>query len=142
MSVIEDPTMANENKLKHIDLIQAIVTRMASNSFLLKGWSVTLVSALFALAAKDANKNYIIVAFLPVLIFWVLDAYFLCQERRFRALYNSVVTKTEDQINFSMDTSTYRSGKNTWPSAFFSVTLLLFYASMLGIMLVVMCRIK
>jgi len=75
-------------------------------------------------------------------VFWILDAYFLCQERRFRALYNEIIKKTEAQITFTMDTTNFRSGKNTWPSAFFSITLLLFYASMLGIMLVVMCRIK
>jgi len=36
---------------------------MANNSFLLKGWSVTLVAALFALAAKDSDKKYIVVAY-------------------------------------------------------------------------------
>ncbi len=40
-----------EAKLKHLEMIQGVVNRMASNSFQLKGWSVVLVSALFALAA-------------------------------------------------------------------------------------------
>jgi hypothetical protein len=42
---------------------------MSNHSFLLKGWGVTLVAALFALAAKDANAKYILIAFLPILIF-------------------------------------------------------------------------
>jgi hypothetical protein len=38
-------------QIAHLQMIQAVITRMGSNSFLLKGWSVTLVAALFALAA-------------------------------------------------------------------------------------------
>jgi hypothetical protein len=50
---MKDPLM--ESKLKHLELVQGVINRMAGNSFILKGWSVTLTSALFALAAKDAN---------------------------------------------------------------------------------------
>jgi hypothetical protein len=74
------------NKHKHLEFVQAAVNRMASNLFLLKGWSITLIAALFALAAKDANKFYILIAYFPLFIFWTLDGYFLSQERKFRAL--------------------------------------------------------
>ncbi len=47
-----------EAKLKHLELSQGVINRMAGNSFLLKGWSVTLVSALFALSAKDSNQMF------------------------------------------------------------------------------------
>ena len=42
-----------EKKHKHIDLIQNVVNRMSQHSFILKGWSITLVVAVFALNAKD-----------------------------------------------------------------------------------------
>src|SRR5258708_3637589 len=74
----------SEHKLKHLEFLQFVITRMASNSFLLKGWSVTLVAALFALAAKDSDKKYIVVAYFPVSVFWILDAYFLSKEKQFR----------------------------------------------------------
>lgn len=45
----------NEKKLKHLEFLQNVITRMNSNSFMIKGWAITLVSALFVLAAKDAN---------------------------------------------------------------------------------------
>jgi hypothetical protein len=54
-----------EKKLAHLNLIQAVITRMGSNSFLLKGWSVTLVAALFALAAKDTKPALVLIAYLP-----------------------------------------------------------------------------
>ena len=50
-----------ENKLKHLEMIQGIINRMASNSFALKGWSVTLVAGIFALSSKDANEICILV---------------------------------------------------------------------------------
>jgi hypothetical protein len=48
-----------DKKISHLQMLQAVITRMAGNSFLLKGWSVTLVSAPFALAAAKANINFI-----------------------------------------------------------------------------------
>lgn len=130
--------MSSENKLKHLEFIQSVINRMPGISFLLKGWSVTLVAALFALAAKDANKSYVLVAYLPVLVFWNIDAYFLSQERAFRSLYDSVRQKDEDEINFSMDTKSFQTAGNSWFRSFVSVSLLLFYLPLAVIMLVVM----
>jgi hypothetical protein len=73
--------MAPENKLKHLEFIQSVIDRLSGNSFLLKGWGVTLVAGLFALAAKDSNPKYVVVAYLPVLVFWLIDGYFLSKER-------------------------------------------------------------
>jgi|SRR6267143_64236 len=134
--------MGSENRLKHLEFIQSVINRMSGNSFLLKGWSVTLVAALFALAAKDANKNYVIVAYMPVLIFWVLDAFFLSQERQFRSLYDGVRSKTNEETDFSMDTAPFRDRGNSWAYSFFSKTLILFYLSLVGIMLVVMYLVR
>jgi len=64
-----------EKKLKHLEMIQGVINRMAHCSFLLKGWSVILLSGLFALAAKEANLLFVYLAYLPVIAFWVLDGY-------------------------------------------------------------------
>jgi len=129
--------MSAENKLKHLEFIQSVISRMSSNSFLLKGWSVTLVAALFALAAKDANKNYVVVAYLPLLVFWTLDAYFLSQERLFRRLYEDVRERPEHDVDFSMSTKRFRGGRNGWAACLASRTLALFYLPMVGLTLVV-----
>jgi hypothetical protein len=60
----------NENKLKHLEFIQNVITRLNGNSFLIKGWSVTIVAALFALAAKDSDTRLLLVAYVPVFAFW------------------------------------------------------------------------
>ena len=72
-----------EGKIRHLELVQGIISRMANNSFMLKGWAVTLVAGIFVLAGKDTNKLYFLVAYIPVIVFWGLDAYYLLQERLF-----------------------------------------------------------
>jgi hypothetical protein len=85
----------NADHVKHLEFVQGVINRLAGNSFSIKGWSVTLVAALFALAAKDANPLYAIVAALPALCFWGLDAYYLRQERLFRGLYDVIRKQPE-----------------------------------------------
>lgn len=121
-------------------MIQRIVDRMAGNLFFLRGWSVTLVAALFALAAKDTNPRYIFISYLPVLIFWLLDGYFLSQERLFRDLYNHVRKLDEKNIDFSMDITKFKDkSRNGWINSMGAPTLLWFYVPLMLAMLVIMC---
>ncbi len=113
-----------ENKLKHLEFIQNIISRMASNSFLLKGWAVTIITALIAISIDQNNSGYFIVAYFPIIIFWLLDTYYLKQERLFRHLYNEVRKKDESEIDFSMPV---KSKKENYFKILFSVTIGLFY---------------
>jgi len=79
-----------ERKLKHLEILQATITRMANNSFLIKGWCITLVAAILALASQGSNQRIILISYLPIIMFWILDAYFLRQERLFRKLYEKI----------------------------------------------------
>ena len=117
------------NKHKHLELVQGVINRMASNSFMLKGWAVTLVAGIFALAGKDTDKLYFLVAYVPVLIFWGLDAYYLLQERLYRSLYEKVRATEEDNIDFSLKATTeeFDSDKNSYCSCLLSKTELWFY---------------
>ena len=53
-----------EKKIQHLQMIQGIINRMASNSFMLKGWAVTLIAGIFALASKDSDRSYFIIAYM------------------------------------------------------------------------------
>ena len=59
------------NKLKHLDMIEAIIERMSKNCFQLKGWTMTLVVAVSALASQSSDKRFIVLAFIPILGFWI-----------------------------------------------------------------------
>ena len=126
-------------KQAHLAMIQGIVTRLGQNSFLLKGWSVLLVSALLALGAASSEELVLIVAFLPVLAFWGLDGYFLWQERLFRKLYDHVRKQDEENIDYSMDVSVIHEqvSSPTWLRATFSRTLIIFHLVVLVTVLVI-----
>ena len=99
----------NEKKLKHLEFIQNVITRMNTNSFLLKGWAVTLISAVFALAAKDANLEYILVTYIAIPTFWLLDGFFISIERQYRKLYDDVRVCAEEDVNFDMNAKKYNN---------------------------------
>ncbi len=132
--------MNMECKLKHIELIQQVIQRMAGNSFLLKGWNVTIAAALFALSAKDAQTSFLLVAVLPTLAFWGLDGYFLRQERLFRKLYEKVIATEPEQIDFSMNTQPVAHTVDGWLKTCCSSTLLAFYGAVFGsVALILLC---
>ena len=118
-----------ENKIRHLEMIQGVISRMASNSFLLKGWAVTLVAGIFALATKDADKLYFIISYIPIIVFWGLDSYYLLQERLYRSLYEKVSAYDESDIDFSLKAtiSEFGNKKNNYFNCFASKTELCFY---------------
>ena len=95
-----------DNKIKHLEMIQAVIQRMANNSFQLKGWAVTLVGVIGALSTAQDNKRFFILAFIPIFAFWGLDSFYLQLERKFTVLYKTVVNKREEDVNFDMDLRT------------------------------------
>lgn len=127
----------NEEKLKHLEFIQNVITRMNSNSFQIKGWAVTIVSALLAIYASSKNNYFILVGVFPITIFWLLDAYYLSQERKFRGLYNDVagISDNPNEIRlFEMRPDLYTGGKYSFWSSFFSITILKMYLSISAVL--------
>ncbi|OQP63358.1 hypothetical protein A3860_23705 [Niastella vici] len=116
-----------ENKIKHLEFIQLTITRMNVNSFMVKGWLITLVAAIFVLSEKDANTKFLWYTPFATAVFYGLDTYFLMLERQFRSLYNHVRTLQEAEIDYSMDISSYQSGRNSFVRCLVSLTVLLFY---------------
>ncbi len=116
-----------EAKIRHLEMIQEVISRMAGNSFSLKGWAVTLVAGIFALSGTVAGKVSYLIAFMPIFIFWVLDAFYLSKERAYRALYRHVSQSKENEIDFSMDTRPFSGKENKLWRCMLSATELLFY---------------
>ena len=133
-----------ENKRKHLEFIQGIISRMAGNLFFLRGWTITLIGALLALFSKNNSPDHVFYFLIViVLIFWILDGYFLSQERSYRDLYNHVRKLKEEEIDFSMDISEYQKlKKNTLIFAMFSATLLVFYLPLVGIAFFIIYQLK
>jgi len=117
---------------KHLEFIQDVVERHARNSFVLKGWSVTLVAAVFLLAVRGAQPALAMIAgLLPAFTFWCLDAYYLRQERMYRKLYNAVRKDSSDPTNrFDLDARPYASAVPTWRQTLFSPSILWFHITL------------
>jgi len=104
--------MGNDNKLKHLEFIQNTITRMGSNSFMLKGWCITIVSALIAISVKESDYRLYLAAFIPTILFWILDSYYLWLEKVFRDLYKDVSKEKEDKIDFLFPINNYKHRKD------------------------------
>lgn len=92
-----------EKKVKHLEFIQSNIARMNQCSFQMKGWMLTVATALLALYASSFNTElgkgnniFIFIAIVPTLIFWVLDSYYLQQERKFCGIYNDLISITKN----------------------------------------------
>ena len=117
-----------EKIVKHLEMTQAVINRLGRNSFFLKSWSMIVLVAAMVLIAKEDMQNsyYVLVLFLPVVGFWILDGYFLWQERLFRHVYDDIRAQTD--TDFKMDIGKHKGKpKSSWISAIFSVTLIIFY---------------
>ena len=125
-----DIAMTKEERLvKHLLMIQAIINRMAQNSFFLKGWMITITAAGFWINAKVGNTNNSFIFLIAVLWFWGMDGYFLNQEKLFRHLFETIRNGTT--TDFSMKTNSQNS---FWLRACFSKTLFGFYGGLFFIL--------
>jgi hypothetical protein len=125
------------NKQFHLEMIQGVINRLAQNSFLIKGWTVILVSSLFALAAGNSKFLFVYLAYFPAVAFWILDGYYLWQERLFRALYDHVRLLNENDIDYSMNTSIVKEKVASWGDVTISKTLIIFHGTILASILLV-----
>lgn len=96
----------NDDVVAELELIQNIIDRQADNSFKIKGWTISLI--VVALIFRS-NDYALFIAFIPLLAFWGLDAYYLRNERRCRKMYEYVRSNADDpdRERFKMDPSDF-----------------------------------
>lgn len=104
--------MNNQNQimLKEIDLIQSCISRMAQNSFIVKGWAISLLAVVFALLPE--NFDITLLCYLGIVVtlcFWYLDAFFLRTEKLYRWKYEWVIAKRLECANSCYDLNPYNS---------------------------------
>ena len=130
----------NQNRndlLVHLQMIQDVISRMVRCSFLLKQWSIVVFAAIltFSLTLQSNEFRNCLLPFLlpaPFVAFWLMDAFYLKQERDYRWLFNQMRKQEETDFNMSASSSSERY----W-SSFFSVSILWFYLAESGFLFVV-----
>jgi len=131
---------------KEIDLIQACITRMANNSFLLKGWAISIIAVVLALADKVINPALLsAILLIPLFSFWYLDAFFLRTERMYRKMYEWVLEKrgkNDSAFLYDLNPNRFKDNVDSIGKVMMSTTLKWFYGiPVLLTMVVIITRI-
>jgi hypothetical protein len=127
-----------ESERQHLEFIQNVITRMNTNSFQIKGMAITIVSALIAIYASTTNIMFVFLGIAPTILFWVLDSYYLQQERKFIGIYNNVCgLKNDVEIKlYEMPIRKFRGGQYCFFKVFISKTIAWLYGTILFLLLV------
>lgn len=125
----------NQFFIEEVKILQDVIKRMASNSFQIKTWTITLIVATMLL---KGNEYHIFIAFIPLLAFWYLDSYYLRQERFFREKYNWLIKYRETNSDKVFDIASYQVKKvDSIPKIMFSISILPFYISIFVVLFII-----
>lgn len=133
---MSNPPASNEF-IEELKIVQRIIDRMAKNSFMIKGWVITLVVISLLLNNDGISKA---VSFLPWLVFWILDAYFLRLERCYRKLYEWLIVNRKENHTLLFDMKAESRFGDEVDSLYYimiSKTLLPFYGVILVLILII-----
>jgi diadenosine tetraphosphate (Ap4A) HIT family hydrolase len=110
-------TVSAEDRRQHLSFIQAIVTRMSQASSASKSWLLPIVTLTYGYAITQVAWPVALLGIVAVLVFGILDANYLKQERAFRQLYDQVASGSAIPA-FSLDPSLASPAgvkENYWP---------------------------
>ena len=127
--------------IEELKMVQDVIKRMASNSFMLKGWTVAIISALLLLRLPKTLHLNVVIPLIPLLTFWWLDAYYLRQERLFRKLHDWIAQNrmNSDERLFDFSTTQFSRDVSCQFKVMFSETIWPFYAIMAALLLIAHC---
>ena len=126
----------NESRIRYLEAIQRGIDRLSNTSFILKGWAVSLVAGLMALAASGTNQGYVLITYIPIAVFWFLDAYFLMMERQYRDLFRENADLSLKLEVFSIKRQ--KGNMDLYARALFSTTMLLTYIPLIAATVIIM----
>ena len=126
-----------EGKVEYLQIIQEPICRMSTTSAIFKGFSATIVSGIAATALHEINTIVLGLSFIPVVLFTLLDIYYLKLEKKYRYLFEQV-RLDEHPIDFSMDlTKDNKAAKSRVWDCIKSPSIWMFYPTMIGILTIV-----
>ena len=130
---------------KEIDLLQSCIDRMAKNSFMIKGWFVSIYAVILALLPEKVDVMLLCVVLIVVnILFWYLDGVYLRDEKIYRRIYQWVVEarkQNDRELKYQLELNLYKNKIGTMDSVgkiMLSKSLFIFYAIPLAVLLVVM----
>lgn len=123
--------------IEYFKILQNTITRMAQNSFLIKAWSITIIAGISVLTFSFINTLIFAVLIGVIIVFWIMDSYYLRLEKLYRKLYEKVVNifntpsmKTQIRL-FDMKYESFTNQVHTIPRIMFSKAEGLFYNTLI-----------
>lgn len=98
-----EPEVSPEDRRKHLDYIQAVVTRQSAASASTKGWLLPVVTAVFGFAIAQHVWLLALLGISLIAMFAYVDANYLRSEQGFRALYKTVSRSERMVPQFTLD---------------------------------------
>lgn len=131
----------NNVLLKEIDLIQSCINRMAQNSFMVKGWAISLVAVVLALLPEAFDLTGLcLIGIVATVCFWYLDAFFLRTEKLYRWKYDWILSKRLTCKEYCYDLNPYNekmwiANKNESPKKIPKIVAMMFTKTLIPIYL-------
>jgi hypothetical protein len=133
-----DPGKIAELRVKHLEMVQGVVARLAGQGATIKNYCITVTTAVCGFAITLQRPFVALLALFPIVIFALLDAQYLRVERRFRALFDQF--RREDWRELpSFEISLNAAPEIAYASVLCSWSIFNFYAPLaLGVVIVVL----
>ena len=126
-----------DNKIKHLDMISTVIQRMSKNSFLLKGWSITVICAIIALTQKSILDKPAYIFYIFAIMFWFLDAYYLQIERKYADFYDKIRIQSNESIDFNMSLSKTQNRRCKYIRCLVSINEAGFYGTLIVLITII-----
>lgn len=128
---------------KEIDLIQNCIQRMSNNSFLIKGWLITIIAGVVTLSHENMNVSIFLILVFATIIFWGLDAFFLQTEKKYRKMYTWMLEQRKlnsRELQYDLEPKRFDNQVESVFKIMFSPTLAGFYLCVLiAVIFVAVC---
>jgi hypothetical protein len=114
-------------------MLQQIISRLANNSSNCKTWCITITTAILVLVVGEGRFSAVYIGYIPIILFFFLNAYYLSLERDFRAQYNAFIQRLNGAEISTEDIFAIKPKVGFWHRfrvvgrAFFSLSIWPFY---------------
>jgi hypothetical protein len=104
----------------YLETLEENIRRMNTNSFLVKGGTFFVVFAILSMTLS--NKDYVFIAYLPIVVCWAIDGYYYSKEMDFTARYKKAFAADPENVDII---------KPIWFTSMLSFTTWPFYACLI-----------
>lgn len=128
-------------RIQYLQMIQDMISRMSTSSALFKGFSATIVAGISMISYCQQNIVIILLSFVPVAVFAILDIYYLRLERKMRYLYGLVREGNhicDFNMEFEVEKAKYKNAGMRGIDLIKSPSIYIFYPAMIMILIIVL----